>query len=297
MGTVNFINAGAGSGKTYTLTKKLCDKLYNDGAKPSEFILTTFTKAAADEFKSKIKARLISDNMQQMLPLVDSAQIGTIDSVAQSYVEKYWYMLDMSPRLSIKDEEDMKEFTDRVLSQVVDDADLAIFHNYVTILQVYCMIDGKNVLDNDFWKAHVKDIVEKLESYNIPLSSIDAFRLSSRTMVEDAYMAHKPDISELADLANEMQEYLSGVTRARKSADEMWTEMVKPFVKSPSLELAMDINKKLTASNPSQWIRDIPQDFKDFIASYVVYSAGNLAIECIDTIHRRNRCRKNRQHP
>lgn len=283
MGKVNFINAGAGSGKTYTLTEKLCDKLSN-GAKPSEFILTTFTKAAADEFKSKIKARLISGNMQQMLPLVDSAQIGTTDSIAQSYVEKYWYMLDMSPRLSIKDEEDMKEFTDRVLSQIVNAEDLAFFHNYVTILQVYYQTDEKKVLDNDFWKAHVKDIVEKLESYTIPLSSIDAFRLSSKAIVEDAYRAHKPDISKLADLAIDMQTYLSGVRRARRSADEMWTGMVKPFSISPSLELAMDINKKLTASNPPQWIQNIPQDFQDFIARYVVYSAGDLALKCVDRV-------------
>ena len=60
MGNIQFINAGAGSGKTYTLTKLFCKRLA-EGAKPSEFILTTYTKAAADEFRSKIKAKLMEE--------------------------------------------------------------------------------------------------------------------------------------------------------------------------------------------------------------------------------------------
>ena len=96
MGNVQFINAGAGSGKTYTLTEKFC-KCINDGARPSDFILTTYTKAAADEFRSKIKAKLMEKDMKDVIPLVESARIGTIHSVAQSYIEKYWYLLNMSP--------------------------------------------------------------------------------------------------------------------------------------------------------------------------------------------------------
>ena len=117
MGNVQFINAGAGSGKTYTLTKKLCELLSDTEkpAKPSEFILTTYTKAAADEFRSKIKTRLISENMLDKVPLVESAMIGTIHSVAQSYVEKYWYLLDVSPRVSIKDDIETDAFRERVL--------------------------------------------------------------------------------------------------------------------------------------------------------------------------------------
>ena len=54
MGHIKFINAGAGSGKTYRLTEQFCEELQK-GAQPSEFILTTYTKAAAEEFRTKIK--------------------------------------------------------------------------------------------------------------------------------------------------------------------------------------------------------------------------------------------------
>ena len=87
MGKIHFIKAGAGSGKTHRLTEMFCEHLKN-GARPSEFVLTTYTKAAADEFRSKIKAKLKEKQMCDMIPLVESAHIGTIHSVAQSFIEK-----------------------------------------------------------------------------------------------------------------------------------------------------------------------------------------------------------------
>ena len=107
MGHIKFINAGAGSGKTYRLTEQFCEKLRNE-AQPSEFILTTYTKAAAEEFRTKIKGKLIERGMREYMPLVDSAQIGTIHSVAQAYIEKYWYLLNMSPTLALKNRSSAK---------------------------------------------------------------------------------------------------------------------------------------------------------------------------------------------
>ena len=112
MGNIKFINAGAGSGKTYRLTEMFCEQIEKD-AKPSQFILTTYTKAAADEFRSKIKSRLIEKGMTDVFPLVESAHIGTIHSVAQSYIEKYWYLLDMSPALAVREEDEMKVFIEK----------------------------------------------------------------------------------------------------------------------------------------------------------------------------------------
>ena len=53
MRNVTYINAGAGSGKTYTLTKILAEKLSERDKNgkslmmPSQVILTTFTELAA----------------------------------------------------------------------------------------------------------------------------------------------------------------------------------------------------------------------------------------------------------
>lgn len=53
MKNVTYINAGAGSGKTYRLTETLTALIKEKKVKPSEVILTTFTTKAANEFKEK----------------------------------------------------------------------------------------------------------------------------------------------------------------------------------------------------------------------------------------------------
>lgn len=58
MNHVTYISAGAGSGKTYTLTTFLSELITKKGVKPEEFILTTFTEAAAAEFKEKARAKI-----------------------------------------------------------------------------------------------------------------------------------------------------------------------------------------------------------------------------------------------
>ena len=53
MKNIEFINAGAGSGKTTRLTQILSEELgkKNNTIRPSEVILTTFTELAASEFR------------------------------------------------------------------------------------------------------------------------------------------------------------------------------------------------------------------------------------------------------
>ena len=62
MKNVTYINAGAGSGKTYTLTSKLAEKLSDRsaGVTPSQVILTTFTELAAAEFREKARQQICS---------------------------------------------------------------------------------------------------------------------------------------------------------------------------------------------------------------------------------------------
>ena len=51
MKNITFINAGAGSGKTYRLTSDLARKLTRENIDPSQVILTTYTELAAEEFR------------------------------------------------------------------------------------------------------------------------------------------------------------------------------------------------------------------------------------------------------
>lgn len=282
MGNVEYIKAGAGSGKTYTLTKKLCEQL-SDKAKPSEFILTTYTKAAADEFRSKIKARLISENMLDKVPLVESAMIGTIHSVAQSYIEKYWYLLDMSPRLSIKDDIETAAFRERVLEIVTSKDDLKFFGKYVQEFK----IRSEKV---NFWKECVLDIVGKLDSYGLPLTALEDFRKTSKEIVDEVYPYHgifekaSEDQTKREEYGALMKGYLYGIggTSAGR-AQSLYNDQIKPFVENPSLKTCTEVYKKVLPDKPV-WVNNIPLDFKDYVSKYIENTARELALECVDRI-------------
>ena len=111
MKNITYINAGAGSGKTTELTKTLAQLLKEGKCKPSEVILTTFTEAAAAEFRQKARAKLYENNMPEVASQFAAATIGTVHSVALQLVQKYWYLIGITPDLKIMTDDDMKELS------------------------------------------------------------------------------------------------------------------------------------------------------------------------------------------
>ena len=57
-GTLRFVSAGAGSGKTYRLTQILHEKLSSGQAAPGGVIATTFTRKAATELRERVRTAL-----------------------------------------------------------------------------------------------------------------------------------------------------------------------------------------------------------------------------------------------
>ena len=58
MKNITYISAGAGSGKTTRIIDKLVEAI-NDKTRPSEIMMTTFTRAAAQEMQERAKKKLL----------------------------------------------------------------------------------------------------------------------------------------------------------------------------------------------------------------------------------------------
>lgn len=176
MKNIKFITAGAGSGKTFTLTKMLVDTVSNEGVLPSEIILTTFTKAAASEFKQKAMKAMLdastketdtakAEKLKECALQLDGAMIGTIDSLGQRFVEKYWYLLGISPDLNVITEEVQKYFIDLSLEKVITDIDRDFFKE---IQENFDIRDSRtNSADPDFWKKHLEKVINLKRNYCI----------------------------------------------------------------------------------------------------------------------------------
>lgn len=278
MGNVQFINAGAGSGKTYTLTEKFC-KCINDGARPSDFILTTYTKAAADEFRSKIKAKLMEKDMKDVIPLVESARIGTIHSVAQSYIEKYWYLLNMSPSLSIKEEADMKASVNRLLEFVSSEDDQTFFDGYCTRMGIMTSGGGPKQRDPLFWKPMVLDLVDKMRLYGFDQVKLKQFKQSSEELVKEIYPAYTLNLAEFEDAVQDIKAYY-----AAKKKEKPWNETIMPYAETRSWESQKNLIEFRFRDKVPQWIADGPQELYEIARRCALNGMRKDSLECLDRI-------------
>ena len=174
MNHVTYISAGAGSGKTYTLTTFLSELITKKGVKPEEFILTTFTEAAAAEFKEKARAKIFEctdyEQYAQAAERLNQAMIGTVDSVSYRFVMKYWYLLGISPNLKYLDDETTNFFINQNLQNILTAEESDFLKSFVDDFEIkytYGSGFGKNY---DFWKNDVKDLIEKSRSFFTDMS-------------------------------------------------------------------------------------------------------------------------------
>ena len=169
MKNITYISASAGSGKTYELTERLKKVILEGKAKPEEVILTTFTKAAASEFKEKAKAKFYEVGKVKEANRLDQALIGTVDSVANVFVNKYWYLLGISPKQNVISQEDEEIYVSESLSSLPTDEQTKFFNSFAETFKIpEEHEDGKKYgIDYGFWKKDLKKIFDATRNFRI----------------------------------------------------------------------------------------------------------------------------------
>jgi ATP-dependent helicase/nuclease subunit A len=133
------VSAGAGSGKTFTLTQRIAYALEGEeGGAPfldsiSQVMAITFTKKAAAELKSRIKAKLMSMGLVEEALKVDDAWISTIHGACSRILREHALELGIDPAFSVvsaTEEEALHELAfDNVMKRLEEseDEDLKAF--------------------------------------------------------------------------------------------------------------------------------------------------------------------------
>lgn len=122
---LTIISAGAGSGKTYTLTQKLTDLLRPDGegnslVRASGIIATTFTNKAAAELKERVRTKLLQEGLTTQADALGSALIGTVHSIGGQLLKRFAFEAGVSPEVEIMAEEDQQLWFNQSLASVLD---------------------------------------------------------------------------------------------------------------------------------------------------------------------------------
>jgi len=107
----SLVIAGPGSGKTRVITYKLLHLLMN-GVKPSQILLVTFTRAAANEMIERAKQVTGMD--------LEELTAGTFHHVCNLLLRRYANRVGISPNFTILDEEDSLSLIKHVRTRVLD---------------------------------------------------------------------------------------------------------------------------------------------------------------------------------
>ena len=264
MRNVTYINAGAGSGKTYTLTKILAEKLSKQEVKPSEVILTTFTELAAAEFKEKARQQILSTDNMEIASQIDCAAIGTVHSVALGFIKKFWYLLEYGADIQTISERDedfyMSQSLARIASMPEHKNDLEIFRKFRDFFDI---LDSSSHPDHLFWQQHLNAVVEKMEYYGVD-DVEESIKQSIKTL-EAVYSGKKEDTATLNSLRaylNKYYDYLSSVNTETAREQE---KVIKPILNfKHANELVPLLCSKGMTKNPAGGARKIESSCSGF---------------------------------
>ena len=122
------VSAAAGSGKTKVLVERLMEYLKDPSVNLDDFLIITYTKAAAAELRGKIAARLTEaiaedpDNrhLQRQVQRLFLAKISTVHGFCGDVVREYAQQLKLGSDFRVADENEVGEIRERVLSDLLD---------------------------------------------------------------------------------------------------------------------------------------------------------------------------------
>lgn len=185
-GKTLLVSAGAGSGKTTVLTRRLTERILA-GDSIEDFLVVTFTRAAAGDLREKLYNSITDAIAEQprnrhlfnQLFLLPGARISTIHSFCYDIIKQNFSVLGLSPNIRIGDEtetqiiarECMEELTDEFYERGDEDF-LLLADNFgseksddmliETILSVYNRLRAFYKY-NDWLKAQEKKLSEQAE--------------------------------------------------------------------------------------------------------------------------------------
>lgn len=113
------IIAGAGTGKTKTLTARIAH-LIQTGVPPEKILAITFTNKAAGEMKDRVE-KLLTSRPESSFPVIDSEStpfIGTFHVLGLQIIREHHHLFNRSRRFSILDRQDSKKILKEALLRI-----------------------------------------------------------------------------------------------------------------------------------------------------------------------------------
>lgn len=150
MNNIEFVSAGAGSGKTYKLTETLAHALESGAARPHAILATTFTVKAASELRERARSWLLEKGRVDLATAIGQARLGTVNSVCGQMLKQFCFELGLSPDQTVLSEGQTKRLLETSLAETLDSAGQSVF----------VRLTRKFGIEQEDWAKTVKDVVK-----------------------------------------------------------------------------------------------------------------------------------------
>ena len=161
------VSAAAGSGKTKVLVDRLIKYLLDpvSPANIDDFLIITYTKAAASELRAKIASKLSEQialnpgnrHLQRQLQRLYLAKISTVHSFCGDILREYAYMMDISADFRVADESECQEIQIQIIDQLLEES----YANEAADSPFYTFVDTQGFGRND---NQIPEIILKVYS-------------------------------------------------------------------------------------------------------------------------------------
>ncbi|WP_027127849.1 ATP-dependent helicase [Fusobacterium perfoetens] len=281
------ILAGAGSGKTRTITYRIAHMILEKGISPYSILAVTFTNKAAKEMKERVENLIGEDGKKIML--------STFHSFGLKLLRIYGNKIGYNPNFTIYDVDDQKKVIKSILKTlVVEDKDLT--EGKIASIISRLKEDGKtpdDYLKENTYDSNHKIIYEVYTRYDKELRTNNGMDFSDILVNTNKLL----DNSEILDKVQEKFKYIM-VDEYQDTNNIQYQIVNKIAKKYKNICVVGDENQSIYGFRGAN-IQNILDFEKDYREATVIkleenYRSTKVILEAANTVIRNNKSSKNK---
>lgn len=157
-GKLKMLSAGAGAGKTFSLSSEIIKSIKN-GVPPENIMATTFTTKAAEELIERVRFMLLESGDRTSAARILDGYVGTMNSVFGRLLREFALELGLSPVQKVLAEKEASSLFVTIASEVNE----KFYRDYH---QVFSRL-GINEPGDNHWTKTVLELIEQARENNM----------------------------------------------------------------------------------------------------------------------------------
>lgn len=224
------VSAGAGSGKTSVLTKRVYKHIEQDKWNIDEMLVLTFTKAAASEMKKRIRTNLVNSNklsrqeQARQINKLDSSYIMTFDAYALFLVKKYHQVLNIDSDVGIIDQNVINIKQNEILDEIMNEEYRDKDNSFINLISDFCIKDDNNIKEalinisdklNMIYKK--QEYIEAYEDNFYSAEALNNFVSQYTVLINKKIKQLNKYVDKFSNYVEDYRLYFDGIDRIREN--------------------------------------------------------------------------------